>query len=132
MMTHSSADAGRWGEKVGAGFLKRAGYKVLGKRIRISANDELDIVARDGDILVFVEVKMRRNEDFGRPGAAVDRRKRHAISRAAVRYLEKLGYPQICFRFDVIEVIGSPGDRDPTVRHIENAFHLDKRYQLPY
>ena len=99
--------------------------------MRVGQRDELDVVARDGAVLVFVEVKTRKSEAFGRPLTAVDRAKRRALCRAAVRYLERLKYPAVNFRFDVVEVIGEPGDGAPVVRHIENAFNLDRRYHLP-
>lgn len=124
-------DTGIWGEKIAARFLKRKGFKIIGKRIHVTARDELDLVARDGEVLVFVEVKTRGTENFGRPLNAVDRRKRQVLSRGAVRYLAKLKNPRINFRFDVVEVIGSIEDSDPQVRHIENAFPLDRRYSLP-
>jgi putative endonuclease len=126
----ASALAGRWGEEAAARCLERKKYKLLGRRVRIGRRDEIDIVARWGDVLVFVEVKTRRGETFGRPSASVDRKKQHALSRAAVRYLERLPNPRVRFRFDVIEVIGEPNG-DPEIRHIENAFLLDKRYVLP-
>jgi putative endonuclease len=98
--------------------------------VRVGSRDEIDIVARQGSVLVFVEVKTRRNEDFGRPMDAVDRDKRRALSRAAVRYVSKLRRTP-CFRFDVIEVIGEPDGGDPVLRHIERAFDLDRRYLIP-
>ncbi len=122
---------GIWGEKMAARFLKRKGMKVLGKRVHVTARDELDLVARDGDVLVFVEVKTRKSEEYGRPMSAVDRRKRQVLSRGAVRYLQKLKNRDVNFRFDVIEVIGTPDCGDPHVRHIESAFPLDRRYVLP-
>lgn len=122
---------GVWGEAQAEHFLKAKGYRILGRRVSVSARDELDLVARDGEVLVFVEVKTRKSEEFGRPAEAVDRAKRHTVSRAAVRYLQRLKFPKICFRFDVVEVIGQDGDPDPVVRHIENAFTLDSRYTLP-
>ena len=128
----NSDDSGRWGEEMAARLLERAGFKILGRRVRVGTRDELDLVARDGDALVFVEVKTRRTEHFGRPVSAVDRKKRHTMSRAAVRYLAKLKYPRVIFRFDVVEVIGAPGDGAPELRHIRNAFQLDRRYRLPH
>jgi putative endonuclease len=122
---------GLWGEDRAGDFLKAHGYKILGRRVRVGLRDELDLVARQGEILVFVEVKTRRTEDFGRPVASVDRAKRHSLSRAAVRYLERLKAP-VSFRFDVVEVIGQEGDDAPVVRHIENAFPLDRCYMLPW
>lgn len=122
-------DTGLWGEKRAAAFLERKRFKILGRRVRVGRRDELDIVARDGEVLVFVEVKTRQDEDFGRPASAVDRSKRHAMSRAAVRYMKKLSKPPAYFRFDVVEVVGVPGDEE-TIRHIENAFNLDKIYRV--
>ena len=122
---------GLWGEQQAEAFLKAQGYRILGRRFRITARDEFDLIARQGSILVFIEVKTRGSGSFGRPLSAVDRHKQHVLSRAAVRYLAKLKQP-VNFRFDVVEVIGSPGPRAPTVRHIENAFPLDRRYRLPW
>lgn len=122
---------GVWGEAQAEAFLKRKGYRILGRRVKVTARDELDLVAREGEILVFVEVKTRKSEAFGRPVEAVDPAKRHTVSRAAVRYLQKLKYPAVYVRFDVVEVIGQEGGADPVVRHIENAFTLDSRYRLP-
>ncbi|MBT3192295.1 MAG: YraN family protein [Verrucomicrobia bacterium] len=123
---------GEWGEAVAAKALKKKGFKILGKRVRVGTRDELDLVARDGEVLVFVEVKTRKSETFGRPAASVDRKKRHTLSRAAVRYLKRLKNPRVCFRFDVVEVVGDmETEAPPTIRHIENAFALERRYQLP-
>jgi Holliday junction resolvase-like predicted endonuclease len=69
---------------------------------------------------------------FGRPITAVDRHKRHTLSRAAVRYLKKLKNPHVYFRFDVVEVVGDmDSDAPPVVRHVRNAFPLDRCYSLP-
>jgi putative endonuclease len=123
--------AGLWGEKLAERFLMRKGYKILGRRVRIGLRDEIDLVVRDGETLVFVEVKTKRTESFGRPLAAVDRAKRRVQSRAAVRYLKRIKSPPVNFRFDVVEVVGREGDPDPAVRHIEKAFPLDPRYMVP-
>lgn len=121
---------GEWGEGQAELVLTKKGYRILGRRVRVGTRDEIDLIARDGDVLVFVEVKTRKGEDFGRPLSAVDRRKRHALSRAAVRYLKKVGNPEVCFRFDVVEVVGDVEQGTPVTRHIENAFSLDRRYSL--
>ena len=125
-------DSGLWGEKVAAKALRKAGYRILGRRVRVGDRDEIDLLCREGKVLVFVEVKTRASEAFGRPISAVDRHKRHVLSRAAVRYIGNLRGRDICFRFDVVEVVGTPEQGAHTVRHIPNAFPLDRRYQLPY
>ena len=120
-----------WGERLAEKHLAGKGYKIIGRRVRIGLRDELDLVARDGEVLVFVEVKTRKSESFGRPFEAVNRDKRQKMSRAAVHYLKRLKYPRLYFRFDVVEVVGEEGDEAPLIRHIENAFPLDRRYRLP-
>jgi len=119
---------GLWGEAQAAAHLEQQGYRLLGRRVRLGVRDELDLIARDRESLVFVEVKTRGSEAFGRPRAAVDRRKRHALCRAAIRYLRRLRPPPPYFRFDVVEVIGRPFGPPPLIRHIENAFPLERRY----
>ncbi len=124
---------GKWGEKIAELYLKQAGFRILGRRVRVGTRDEIDLVAMDGESLVFVEVKTRSSEAFGRPASAVNRKKRHTLSRAAVRYLGKVKWRPVYFRFDVVEVVGEDGSPvEPVIRHIENAFALDKRYTLPF
>jgi putative endonuclease len=125
--------AGAWGEQVAEGHLKTKGYRILGRNVRFGSRCELDLVARDpgGGILVFVEVKTRRNETYGRPASAVDRGKRRALGRAAQRYLRRLRDKPAHIRFDVVEVVGSPDGPPPVVRHIENAFSPGTGYRIP-
>jgi len=120
---------GEWGEEVSARFLKGKGYRIIGRRVRLE-RDELDIVATHAGVLVFVEVKTRKNEVFGRAVSAVNRGKRASLSRAAVHYLRALREKPDHFRFDVVEVVGERGEKDPEIRHVENAFNLDRKYRL--
>jgi putative endonuclease len=76
--------------------------------VRPDRHDEIDLVARRGDTLVFVEVKTRKREDFGRPLSAVNARKRHALKPRGGGLCAQGGYPRLFFRFDVIEVLGQP------------------------
>ena len=125
--------AGDWGEELAAGHLARLGYRILGRNVRFGSRRELDIVARapGTDCLVFVEVKTRRTEEFGRPMSAVDRGKRRALGRAALHYLHRIKARPAHIRFDVVEVVGAPGLENPVVRHIENAFSLGPGYRFP-
>jgi putative endonuclease len=126
-----SAVVGEWGEEQAAAFLKARGFTVLGRNVRPDRHDELDIVARAGETLVFVEVKTRRREDFARPMTAVDARKRHALNRAAAAWLRRAGYPHLFYRFDVVEVLGRPEEGEPRIRHTENAFPFERRFVFP-
>jgi putative endonuclease len=118
---------GRTGEDLAADHLRRHGHKILYRNFRAPHGGEVDIVCRDKahNELVFVEVKTRSSEEFGRPIVAVDRKKRRLIIRGAMTWLRMLDMPDITFRFDVVEVVM---DGPPDVRHIENAFVLPARY----
>lgn len=122
--------SGKWGEQQAVRHLKSKGWKILGERVRAGKHDELDIVADDGQALVFVEVKTRKDESFGRPFSAVNTEKKKRLSRAAVAYLKKKNTKPDYIRFDVVEVIGEPEADTPEIRHIENAFQLDSSYKL--
>ncbi|MFH0879063.1 MAG: YraN family protein [Lentisphaerota bacterium] len=123
---------GRWGEAVAEKALKQKGFEMLGRRVRVGVRDEIDLIARDRDCLVFVEVKTRKSETFGRPIESVNRAKRHTLSRAAIRYMMRLREKPDYFRFDVVEVVGQDTDAHPVIRHIENAFTLDRAYKVPW
>jgi putative endonuclease len=116
---------GRAGERLAAKYLRDHSHKILYRNFRAPRGGEVDIVCRDKrhNELVFVEVKTRSSEDFGRPLDAVDRRKRRLILRGAMTWLKMLDMPDIVFRFDVVEVV-----RPDEVRHIENAFRLPEDY----
>ena len=118
---------GARGEKLACRYLKRSGYKILLRNFRGRSGGEIDVVCRDRDTLVFVEVKTRSREDFGRPFEAVDREKRRRISRGALSWLRMLDNPDIFFRFDVVEVIFAE-EAKPRVELIRNAFPLSKPY----
>ena len=94
--------------------------------IFVPHTEEVDIVCRDRqhNELVFVEVKTRSSEEFGRPLDAVDQEKRRLILRGAMTWLKMLDMPEIVFRFDVIEVLMP----DAVIRHIANAFQLPENY----
>ena len=115
------------GEKLASRFLRNHGYKILYRNFRDRRGGEIDIVCRDDDTLVFVEVKTRSDEDFGRPIEAVDRRKQLRVSKGGLAWLRFLDNPDIVFRFDVVEVL-LPDDGDPHFELIQNAFELSQPY----
>jgi len=114
---------GALGERLAVRYLRKQGMKVLYRNFRAPGGGEVDIVCRDGDCLVFVEVKTRSSAEFGRPADAVDEAKRELISRGAIGWLRLLGFPEILLRFDVVEVLASEGEI-PLVNRIENCFQL--------
>ncbi len=118
---------GASGEKLAGRFLRRNGFKILYRNFRGRSGGEIDIVCRDGETLVFVEVKTRSREDFGRPIDAVDREKQKRVSRGGLAWLRMLDDPDILFRFDVVEVIMTK-DAEPRIELIRNAFPLSEPY----
>ena len=93
------------GERIAGAFLRCEGYKILYRNFRSPRGGEIDLVARDGEVLCFVEVKTRTSSEFGRPLEAVDRRKQQRIERAADEWLRLLGTREIPWRFDVVEIV---------------------------
>jgi putative endonuclease len=118
---------GTRGEKLACRFLRRNGYKILYRNFRGRSGGEIDIVCRDKDMLVFVEVKTRTREDFGRPFDAVNRDKQKRISRGGLAWLRLLDDPDILFRFDVVEVILAK-EAEPRLELLRNAFALSEPY----
>lgn len=115
------AALGRWGEDLAAQHLEAAGYEVLARNWRCREG-ELDIVARLGGELVFVEVKARSGVGFGEPAEAVHRVKARRIHVLAAKWLAECRPPGgHDLRFDVISVVRRPGVA-PTVLHLRAAF----------
>jgi len=107
--------------------VKKNGYKILYRNFKGRTGGEIDLVCRHRDTLVFVEVKTRTREDFGRPLDAVNREKRNRIARGGLAWLRLLDNPDILFRFDVVEVIIAD-DAEPRLEILQNAFSLPKPY----
>jgi putative endonuclease len=114
-------ERGTLGEKAARGFLAEKGFRFLTANFS-SRRGEIDLIFRDEDCLVFVEVKTRSPGGWTRPSRAVDRRKRLALVRTADDYLGLLENPQVPYRFDVVEVLLKDGVVDE-VRHIRNGFN---------
>ncbi len=128
MPDRDAMSAGEWnafigstGERLAGKLLWRRGKKVLYRNFKPKGGGEVDIVYRDGKILVFAEVKTRRRGEFGEPARAVDRAKRKLIIRGANAWLRELNHPEVLFRFDVIEVL-LPAGKPPQLRVSEGAF----------
>ena len=119
---------GRLGEDLAVKFLRRKGMKVLRRNFRGPKGGEVDVVCRDGDVLAFVEVKTRTTLDYGRPAVAVNKSKQKLITRGAMAWLRMLEYPDINFRFDIVEVLASDGEV-PELNLIRDAFNMPAPYR---
>jgi putative endonuclease len=100
--------------------LRELGYTVLERNFHFSKKGEIDIIARDGEYLVFCEVKMRTNDEYGPPEYAITPLKQHRIRRAAHAYLAMRGVTDTACRFDVVTIRFERGE--PVVNLIPNAF----------
>jgi putative endonuclease len=113
---------GQEGEATAERYLRQKGYRIVAKNLRSSLG-ELDLVAEDGPVLVFVEVKARRHEDFGGAIYAVHRRKQEKLIQLASQYLAKHHLTGRACRFDVVLLQGT-GTSVSRVEHIQNAFDV--------
>ena len=120
-MTEKRLSLGQWGEEVAARHLQRLGMKILERNVRTPVG-EIDLVARHGRTLVFVEVKTRRGRIFGVPQESVGRTKQRQILRAAQWYLGDGKGRGLQPRFDVVAV--HAGTDPPEIEHIPDAFGL--------
>lgn len=114
---------GVWGEELAVAFLRDKGYVIL-ERDWHSSHRDIDIIAQEGETIVFVEVKTRRNSDFTDPLNAVNFKKQKNLVRAINHYIHyrKFNNP---WRFDVITIVGEMGINMPEINHIEdfNLYH---------
>lgn len=116
----SSLPFGRWGEDIAAEYLENLGYQIIQKHFQFH-HLEIDLIARDQDYLVFVEVKTRSSADYGLPEEAITPRKKAYLRRAAEGYLYLNNLSQIDCRFDVISISFTPEGK-PVIEHFPNAF----------
>lgn len=118
MKDNSKIYTGKEGEKIAAAFLKKKGYKIIETNYRCPLG-EIDIIAREKDEIVFVEVKTRKSTEMGYPEQAVGINKQKKMSQLALWYLQKTNTDDQA-RFDVIAVTMS--DSENEIRLIKNAF----------
>jgi putative endonuclease len=112
---------GKTGETIAARFLRKMGYRILEQNYR-TVLGEIDIIARDRDTLVFVEVKARTSGRYGNPKSAVTPRKQRKISMVALHYLKSTAQSRIKARFDVVAIHST--NAAPQIELIKNAFEL--------
>src|SRR5438477_6423182 len=118
---------GKFGERAAKKHLRETGLKFLTANFR-SSRGEIDLIFRDGDCLVFVEVKTRSSEEWTRPAAAVNAERRRRLSRTALDYLRLLRNPQVKIRFDIVEVL-LEAEAVREVRHLPNTFAMERPYR---
>jgi putative endonuclease len=112
---------GQRGEAEAARYLRGLGYKIVARGSR-SHLGELDLVAVDGQTVVFVEVKTRESSSGGHPAEAVTAEKQRRLTRLGVAFLKRHGLLEYPARFDVVAVTWPEGARRPTIEHIASAF----------
>jgi len=117
-----NSSLGNVGESIAATFLKGVGFSIVERNFRCVCG-ELDIVARDGRTIVFIEVKCRNNQIYGPPQLAVTPFKQRQISKAALVWLSKRRLYDAEARFDVVAIVLHDGEL-PEIEHIRNAFDL--------
>jgi len=120
-MTKERISLGKFGEDLARERLKDLGYRILKKNYRCSLG-EVDLVARDGDVLVFVEIKTRKSESLGQIKEVVNRRKQAQLSKVALAYLKSNNLWGSKARFDVVAIRLIGGKKE--IEIIKNAFEL--------
>lgn len=111
-------ELGKWGEDLAANYLEENGYDII-ERDWKSGHHDLDIVAKEGQTLVIIEVKTRRNRLFGDPEEAIDYKKRKSLQ-SAINHYVKTHRPSVHVRFDIISIVGTIGTK-PEIDHIKDV-----------
>lgn len=112
---------GSTGETIAVSFLQKNGYKFITKNYRVGRLGEIDIIARDGEYLCFIEVKTRKNDLYGIPSEAVTKKKQRGIIKLASLYMAQKGCHNDNARFDVVEIYYHES-KDYKINLIKNAF----------
>ena len=120
---------GEQGERAAARYLRRLGYRIVAVRHRLRYG-EFDLIAVDGETIVFVEVKTRRDAHLVRPAEAVDAVRRRRMTRAATAFLKSRDLLDSPARFDIVEVVWPAGARRPAITHHKSAFPAEGRGQF--
>lgn len=120
-MTKERLALGKAGEDIALKKIKKLGYKCIERNYRCALG-EIDLIARHGDYLVFIEIKTRKSRDTGYAKEAVNYRKMRQISKAALNYMKEKDCYDTKSRFDVVAVSINQGK--PDIEVIQNAFEL--------
>ena len=120
-MTKERLELGKFGEELAFRKIKRLGYKKIVRNFRCPLG-EVDIIARDGDTLVFMEIKTRKGRSIDYAKEAVNAKKKRQISKVALAYMKSRDCSDVRARFDVVAI--SLGRGKPEIEVIKNAFEL--------
>lgn len=115
------AALGRRGEDVAHRFLQHCGFQIVARNWRAKSGSEIDIVARDGETLVFVEVKSRRTDEFGAPERAVGLEKEQHMLRAALEFARRADVGWENLRFDIVGIVFT---EPPAITHLRDVIEL--------
>jgi putative endonuclease len=122
MSEFNNRNIGSIGEDIAAGYLSTLGYEIVKRNFQYSNFGEIDIVAKDGNVLVFVEVKANRTSQFGKPVLRVGIQKQRQIYKVAQIYMSYNHIRNTDCRFDVVAI--EMGYKKNEITHFENAFSL--------
>lgn len=117
------------GERAAVQYLKKQGFRIIAKQYRNSFG-EVDIIAQEGKVTVFVEVKTRKSTNDGQPFEAVDLRKQEKITRIALAWLKKYDRLDQPARFDIISILWPDEKGEPQIQHFRNAYEAVGRGQF--
>ncbi len=119
-MVSRTKDLGKWGEKVASEYLVKTGYQVLDRNVRTEYG-EIDLIAEQGCVLVFVEVKTRQSSTYGYPEESITRLKIDHMIDSAEAYLQTIPDYEGDWRIDVVAVEINELDNQPVITHFPNA-----------
>jgi putative endonuclease len=120
-LTRERLELGRLGEDLALKAIKRMGYKCIARNYRCPLG-EMDLIARDGDTLVFIEIKTRRGKSLDYAKEAVDGRKKRQLSKVALAYMKENHCADVKSRFDVVAV--NLGGHNEEIEVVKDAFEL--------
>ncbi len=125
MASNKHIELGRSSEDLAVDYLRENGYRIIKRNYKTKLG-EIDIIAKDKDVLCFIEVKSRKTERFGSPREAVSNLKQRKISRVALAYLKENNLLDSKARFDVVAIIYP--DNKPQFELIKDAFELEEKF----
>ena len=120
-MTKARLDLGKRGEELALKKVRRLGYKCIAQNYRCALG-EIDLIAKDGDCLVFIEIKTRKGKSLGYAKEAVNERKKRQLTKAALAYMKAKDCVNVKSRFDVVAINLSEGKEQ--IEIIQNAFDM--------